>query len=159
MTPLLHVGMASQAAGRLSPLVPSPNSNPITEAPSSSWQAHSFQAPLQVWHQLTAATMSRLRKSGSGPAPAEESVTGSENSVVWGGVTHAAKQVLEWPGLQELGGRVAGRLPGLVHMGAKPGIDEEEGSQVRRVVQRLPEVLPACMVTWVLDLLLLKSCR
>lgn len=124
-----YAGMASQAAGRLPSMVPDPNSHhPVTEAHSSYWQAYSFQPPLQVWHQLTAAAVSRLPKSLQEAVPDKGPVTGPEDSgtSVW----HATKQVLSWPGLQELGGRVSGRLPGLVPMGSKSSSDVGEGSQV-----------------------------
>ena len=139
-----YAGMANEAADRLPPMVPDPNSHPMAEAHSSSWQAHSFQPPLQVWHQLAAMAMSQLPKSLQGSAPAEGSVTGSQGSgsAVWGGVPQAAKGVLSWSSLHELGVRAAGRLPGLVPTGEKPSGDDEDGSQVGSAMQ-LPIASPA----------------
>ena len=132
-----YAGMANQAAGNLPLMVPDPNSHPMAEDHSSSWQAHSFQAPLQVWHQLWATAMSQPPKSLQGPAPAEGSMTGSQGSgsAVWGLVPQAAKGVLSWSSLQELGVRAAGRLPGLVPVWGKPSSDDEEGSQVGSAMQ------------------------
>ena len=125
-------GLAGQAADRLPHMIPHPSSHPLTEADSASWQAHSFQTPLQIWHQLKTCAGSYL------PKPLHEAATGlwssgasdDRGNAVWRGVHQMGKQVLSWPSLQQLGGKVAGRLPGLVPMEWQPSAAEEERSQV-----------------------------
>ena len=121
-------GMAIQTVNRLPHMVLTPNTIPPTEPDSTSWQAHSFQMPLQVWHQLKASAVSYLPKA----APASWSLGPSDHSriPVPRDVYQVAKQALSWPSLQQLAGKLAGKLPRLVPTGLESDIQEEEWSQV-----------------------------
>ena len=122
-------GIAIQTANRLPHMVPTPNGSPPTEPDSASWQANSFQTPLQVWHQLKASAVSYLPKA----APAFWSLASSDDSsgTVRRDVYQVAKQAMSWPRLYQLGGLVAGRLPRLVPLGLESSVeDEEKWSQV-----------------------------
>lgn len=128
-------GLAVQTANRLPHMVPTPNSTPPTQPGSTSWQAHSFQsvgeAPLQVWYQLKASAVPYLPKAATAfwsLAPSDDSDVAARRDV-----HQVAKQALSWASLQQLGGKLAGRLPGLVPMGLGSGVDEEERSQVGSV--------------------------
>lgn len=109
-----------------------PNSDPLTELDSASWQAHSFPMPLQVWHQLKLSAGSYLPKPLRKAAPAFWSLPASEDSSAEVGrdVDQVGKQVLSWAKLQQLGGKVAGSLPGLVPLGLGPSVEDQKQSQV-----------------------------
>lgn len=107
-----------------------PNSAPLTELDPASWQAHSFFRPLQVWHQLKISAGSYLPKSLLKAAPVSWSLAASTDSgteLRRDGV-QMGKQVLSWPGLQQLGGKVAGSLPGLVPL--KSSAEKQQRPQV-----------------------------
>lgn len=125
-------GLAVQTADRLPHVVPTPDSTPPTEPDLTSWQAHSFQdqgqVPLQVWYQLKATAVSYLPKTAT--APWSLTPSGDRDVAVRRDVYQVAKQALPWSSLQQLGSKLAGRLPGVVPTGLESSVDEEEQSQV-----------------------------
>ena len=125
-------GIAIQTVNRLPHVVPTPNNSPLTEPDSASWQANSFQAPLQVWHQLKAFAVSHLPRATSAFWSLAQS--NDSNVAMRRGVYQVAGQALSWTGLQQLGGEVAGRLPRLVPMGFETSVDEEDWSQVGSII-------------------------
>lgn len=120
-------------------MVPTPNSPPPTEPDSTSWQAHSFQMPLRVWHQFKASAVSCLPEA----VTAFWSLAPSDHSrvAVPRDVYQVVKQPLSWPSLQQLGGKIAGKLPRLAPMGLELSVDEEEWSQVGASKQLLALLL------------------
>lgn len=109
-----------------------PNSDPLTELDAASWQAHSFPMPIQLWHQLKLSAGSYLPKSVREAAPAFWSLAASKDSgaEVSRDVDQGAKQVLLWAKLQQLGGKVAGSLPGVVPLGLESSMEEQKRLQV-----------------------------
>ena len=142
MTDMVHACLAGKVrlwSDSLPRLLPGTKSHSPVEADSSSspWQAHSFQSPVHIWHQITASPALHLPKSfqalhnGASAAWTAATPDAADYSKVRGVVRLTEGVVAR---VQQLGRGMVARVPGLVPTGQDSVEAKEADAQVRGAV-------------------------